>query len=107
MYDDSQFKIDSSSYSTSSTLLRMLPFEAHLLFAKRVIQERPEENDPRVCHICKDAKTDFCALIGKNRTCGHLFCTDCIKKQLKKGGGIRCPTCRQVIYEKNIIRVYG
>ena len=52
------------------------------------------------CSVCYSEEGSFCKL-----TCGHAFCTGCIKTWYLKGTGTGCPMCRRPIYFKGFHKI--
>ena len=52
------------------------------------------------CSVCYCESGSFC-----NLTCGHSFCTGCIKTWYLKGTGTGCPMCRKPIHFKGFGKV--
>lgn len=54
----------------------------------------------RECSVCYTEEGAF-----RKLTCGHEFCSGCIKTWYQKGTGTGCPMCRRPIYFKGFHRV--
>ncbi|XP_062109218.1 uncharacterized protein LOC133819861 [Humulus lupulus] len=62
-------------------------------------QSKPAISPTFICGICMDQLTEE-----TSTKCGHIFCKKCIEVAIATQK--KCPTCRQKLKKRDIIRVY-